>query len=329
MTRISEISTENTSPAGTTLIETETAAGADEKVQLSNLAVYVWNYLTSLTAKTTLTGADQIGLADSAASNVGKKITWTNFMAQVLAFTGALTNKTISLTDNTLTGTTAQFNTALSDNNFATLAGTETLTGKSIDGDDNTLTDLPAANLKIASQAQGDILHASSASVWARLGAGTSGQVLETRGAAANPVWADPPYLLTAFQSSFSPADATTYYFGWAYTQAAGTSTAANKKFFFPRSGTIIRADINVFNNGGTQGSNETSTMNFRLNDTTDTALTAALTANAAANATAYFNITGLSIAVAAGDFGEMKWVTPTWATNPTNVIILVSLYIS
>jgi microcystin-dependent protein len=33
-----------------------------------------------------------------------------------------LTNKTINLTDNTLTGTTAQFNTALSDANFATTA---------------------------------------------------------------------------------------------------------------------------------------------------------------------------------------------------------------
>lgn len=43
-----------------------------------------------------------------------------------------LTNKTIGLTTNTLTGTTAQFNTALSDNNFATQAGTETLTNKTL-----------------------------------------------------------------------------------------------------------------------------------------------------------------------------------------------------
>ena len=48
------------------------------------------------------------------------------------AFAATLTNKTINLADNTLTGTTAQFNTALSDDNFATLAGTETLTSKTI-----------------------------------------------------------------------------------------------------------------------------------------------------------------------------------------------------
>jgi hypothetical protein len=48
------------------------------------------------------------------------------------ASTSTLTNKTVSLASNTVTGTTAQFNTALSDNNFATIAGTETLTGKTL-----------------------------------------------------------------------------------------------------------------------------------------------------------------------------------------------------
>jgi hypothetical protein len=46
--------------------------------------------------------------------------------------TATLTNKTIDLTDNTLTGTVAEFNTALSDGDFATLAGTETLTNKTL-----------------------------------------------------------------------------------------------------------------------------------------------------------------------------------------------------
>ena len=44
--------------------------------------------------------------------------------------TQTFTNKTINLSSNTLTGTTAQFNTALSDGDFATLAGTETLSNK-------------------------------------------------------------------------------------------------------------------------------------------------------------------------------------------------------
>ncbi len=43
-----------------------------------------------------------------------------------------LTNKTINLSNNTLTGTIAQFNTALSDADFATIAGSETLTNKTL-----------------------------------------------------------------------------------------------------------------------------------------------------------------------------------------------------
>src|SRR5210317_910017 len=63
--------------------------------------------------------------------------------------TQTLTNKTIDsasntltldLSEGTLTGTTAEFNTALSDGSFATLAGTETLTNKTIDTANNTIT---------------------------------------------------------------------------------------------------------------------------------------------------------------------------------------------
>lgn len=52
--------------------------------------------------------------------------------ALTAAVTATLTNKTFNLTSNTLVGTTAQFNTALSDGSFATLAGTETLTNKTL-----------------------------------------------------------------------------------------------------------------------------------------------------------------------------------------------------
>jgi len=43
-----------------------------------------------------------------------------------------LTNKTLALGSNTISGTTAQFNTALTDGSFVTLAGTETLTNKTL-----------------------------------------------------------------------------------------------------------------------------------------------------------------------------------------------------
>ena len=57
-----------------------------------------------------------------------------------LAGTETLTNKTLNLANNTLTGTIAQFNTAVSDADLATLAGTETLTNKTLNLANNTLT---------------------------------------------------------------------------------------------------------------------------------------------------------------------------------------------
>src|SRR6056300_1293271 len=65
--------------------------------------------------------------------------------------TQTLTNKTIDSASNTITvdlseatvtGTTAEFNSALSDGSFATLAGTETLTNKTINGSNNTISNI-------------------------------------------------------------------------------------------------------------------------------------------------------------------------------------------
>jgi len=74
----------------------------------------------------------------------------------LVAGTETLTNKTIDsasntltldLSEGTLTGTTAEFNTALSDGSFATLAGTETLTNKTISGSSNTLSNIGNSSL--------------------------------------------------------------------------------------------------------------------------------------------------------------------------------------
>lgn len=52
--------------------------------------------------------------------------------AVTLTGTQTLTNKTLSLGSNTITGTIAQFNTAVTDADFATIAGAETLTNKTL-----------------------------------------------------------------------------------------------------------------------------------------------------------------------------------------------------
>lgn len=73
-----------------------------------------------------------------------------------LAGTETLTNKTLNLSSNTLTGTLAQFNTALSDADFASLAGSETLTNKTISADNNTLSGIAASSF-VLSNASGNI----------------------------------------------------------------------------------------------------------------------------------------------------------------------------
>ena len=61
--------------------------------------------------------------------------------------TDTLTNKSVDLTDNTLTGTTAEFNTALTDGSFATLDGSEVLQNKVINSSNNTLSNIVNADL--------------------------------------------------------------------------------------------------------------------------------------------------------------------------------------
>ena len=75
-----------------------------------------------------------------------------NSNATLVSDTGTqtLTNKTIDLSNNTINGTTAEFNTALSDGSFATLAGTETLTNKTIDFSNNTIIGAASTGLATA-----------------------------------------------------------------------------------------------------------------------------------------------------------------------------------
>ncbi len=114
-----------------------------------------------------------------------------------------------------------------------------------------------------------------------------------------------------------APADATTYYFG-----AAGfvpnTTAGTYFRVYIPKAGTIKSIYI-TFVNGGTVGSSETSTVNFRLNNTTDTVISSSVKLDAT---TQVFSNTSLSIAVAAGDYYEYKWTTPTWVTNPSSSVV-------
>lgn len=112
-----------------------------------------------------------------------------------------------------------------------------------------------------------------------------------------------------------TPADSTTYYFGNAPAAAIDTN-ATWYRVYVPKAGTI-KAVYGNLHTAGTSGSTENSSIYVRINNTTDVTVTTSRTTNNVSNP---FSATGLSTAVAEGDYLEIKWVTPAWATNPTNI---------
>lgn len=115
--------------------------------------------------------------------------------------------------------------------------------------------------------------------------------------------------------------DGQTLYWG-CFPALALTTTADNVRMYIPKAGTIVAAQ--VFAHAATAGTGEAWVMNIRKNNTTDTQI-ASVALAAAQRLWAKYD---LSIAVAAGDYIEIKEVCPTWATNPANVRRACSIYI-
>lgn len=130
-------------------------------------------------------------------------------------------------------------------------------------------------------------------------------------------------YTLILGAPGFNPADATTYYLG-GNNQPAGNTTDGAYDIVIPKAGTIKAVTISS-NTGGTLGSNETSSISIRLNSTSDTLITSSFATNPSPG---FFSNTSMSVSVAVGDKVSLKWVTPTYATNPTTVRMNFIIYI-
>lgn len=132
--------------------------------------------------------------------------------------------------------------------------------------------------------------------------------------------------LATKYQVYFqcdltSPADATTYFIGTSPMQLQTTGSVTHGAAL--ATGTIYAAIICSRNNA--VNSNETSSFYVSINGGADQTLT---TNFIYVNPTTISRITGLNIAVTAGDDLVVKTTTPTWVTNPTNVALSVVLFI-
>lgn len=113
--------------------------------------------------------------------------------------------------------------------------------------------------------------------------------------------------------------DGQTIYVGCALT--APSTTAALARCYIPKTGNIRIAY--VYARATTAGTAEGWACNVRLNNTSDTAIA---TVSLSSSDRVWSN-TGLAIAVALGDYFEIKCVNPTWATNPANVTFMGAVY--
>jgi len=117
-----------------------------------------------------------------------------------------------------------------------------------------------------------------------------------------------------------SPTDAQTVYFGM--LPKAPTTTANISKVYVCKAGTIKIAEIYCYS--GTAGTAETWSLYIRKNNTTDYLIA---TLSAATNERKFSNA-AMNIAMASGDYFEIKGVQPTWTTNPLTTIYGGYIYI-
>lgn len=130
-----------------TLTNKTISVGGNNVITIFSTNVYDWDSATRNRFGTLLNVSDGVTKTFDSLSN-----TYTVGLDSTIAKTTdtqTLTNKTISLANNTVSGTIAQFNTALSDGNFATISGYETISNKTINLANNlvsgTISDFNAA----------------------------------------------------------------------------------------------------------------------------------------------------------------------------------------
>jgi hypothetical protein len=128
------------------------------------------------------------------------------------------------------------------------------------------------------------------------------------------------------FASALSGAvgDAATLFFGGVPVLGPQT-TAQLARIYVPKAGVIQAVYLNVLNTSA-DGTAETSTVTLRVNNTDSSATVTNVVTN---GATQFFSNTAASVTVVAGDYIELKWVTPTYATNPTDVMMNGVVYVA
>jgi hypothetical protein len=125
-----------------------------------------------------------------------------------------------------------------------------------------------------------------------------------------------------------SPADSLSYYAPIIGGLTTPTTTVTTYLSSFSFATKIIGIYVQHLNNGGTQGSNENVAFQIRNNITSTSTQLINIQTNQASGAQKNFEDYSLNISIAANDQIALQINTPAWATNPTNAIFRVSLFI-
>ena len=118
--------------SGATIFPVMTATDADEANAVASTLTTKGDLLTYTGSAYARTGVGTNGHALVADSTQTNGIKWDAVGDVTLTGSQTLTNKTIAFGSNTVSGTLAEFNTAVTDANLASIAGTETLTNKTL-----------------------------------------------------------------------------------------------------------------------------------------------------------------------------------------------------
>lgn len=121
---------------------------------------------------------------------------------------------------------------------------------------------------------------------------------------------------------NFSPADGQNYHF---VDSEAPNINATIYRFYCPSDLIIKKAYVSFFV-FTTPASTETSSIYIRVDNTTDTLISNAVQPS---STNTFVSNTSLNLSVSAGSYFNIKWTTPTWATNPTNMQINAVLEIA
>ena len=133
--------------SGLTFVEVSSAInvkapGTANSITLNNSGQIVFEGATANDFETTLAVTDPTADRTITFPDAGGTVALTSDISYPVTLNNSvtLTNKTLALGSNTISGTIAQFNTAVTDATLATTTGSETLTNKGVNLANNTLT---------------------------------------------------------------------------------------------------------------------------------------------------------------------------------------------